>query len=147
MDVITGSEEETEKKAWEILKKALKNRGDSKKASVITFSGDLGSGKTVLVKGVAKALGVKERVLSPTFVIERRYKLKGNSNYSLLIHIDAYRLSSADDLKAIDWERSILSPDNIICLEWPENVLSAIPQNSINVHLEVISESERLLKY
>ena len=139
------SEDETKKEACVFLKKEL-NKKERKKALVITLSGDLGSGKTVFVKGLAEGLGIKERVLSPTFVIERRYEVK-NEKFSYLIHIDAYRLSSGEDLKVLGWDDKVKDKNNIICLEWPENVSSAIPKETVPVFLGFVSEKERSLRF
>ena len=92
---------------------------------IILLYGDLGAGKTVFVKGLAKALGVKEIVKSPTFnilkcysILSKSYKLKAKSS---LCHIDAYRLESLDDLLDIGFEEYI-NNKNIIVIEWAERV-------------------------
>ena len=74
-------------------------------ARVVALMGDLGAGKTTYAKAFANALGVNDHVTSPTFVIEKRYPLH-NQNFSQLIHIDAYRLENADELRKLDWERT-----------------------------------------
>jgi tRNA threonylcarbamoyl adenosine modification protein YjeE len=63
-------------------------------ATIILLRGDLGAGKTAFVKEVAKIFEIGEEITSPTFVIEKKYKIKGNSFFKNLIHIDAYRLTS-----------------------------------------------------
>ncbi len=146
MEVVTNNENETKKQADVILNKIIKNR-DKNKASVITLSGELGSGKTAFVKGVAEKFKIKERVLSPTYIIERSYKIENKKNFSTLIHIDAYRLTSDKELCVLNWEENIKNPENIICIEWPENVVGAIPKNSVNIFFTFVSENKRLLKY
>lgn len=146
MEVVTNNENETKKQADVILNKIIKNR-DKNKASVITLSGELGSGKTAFVKGVAEKFKIKERVLSPTYIIERSYKIENKKNFSTLIHIDAYRLTSDKELCVLNWEENIKNPENIICIEWPENVEGAIPKNSVNIFFTFVSENKRLLKY
>ncbi|MCX6753845.1 MAG: tRNA (adenosine(37)-N6)-threonylcarbamoyltransferase complex ATPase subunit type 1 TsaE, partial [Candidatus Nomurabacteria bacterium] len=83
----------------EIIKKAI--LGKKKNATVISLSGDLGAGKTTITKEIAKQLGIKENVVSPTFVIMKIYKLKSSSkhyfNFKKLIHIDAYRIEDAKE--------------------------------------------------
>jgi len=78
-----------------------KNKG---KASVVGLYGDLGSGKTTFTKAIAGELGVKETVTSPTFIIQKKYKLPENARYSTLTHIDAYRLESSHELAVLGWE-------------------------------------------
>lgn len=146
MEVITKNEKETKKQSSFILKECIKNK-EKEKASIIALSGDLGSGKTVFVKGLAEKLGIKERVLSPTYIIERSYQTKDKKHFSTLIHIDAYRLTSEKELYTLNWEKNIKNSKNIICIEWPENVKLAIPESSLNIFFTFVSEKKRLLKY
>ena len=145
MEIITESEHETEKEAKRFIGLVEKNK-NTEIATVIALFGDLGSGKTVFVKGISAELGVKERVISPTFVIERRYKVE-HPTISTLIHIDAYRLESSSSLLAIDWRNTVREKSNLICLEWPENVEEVIPKNRFDVHFKSISEKKRSIKY
>lgn len=116
-------------------------------ATVVTLSGDLGAGKTTFVKALARQLRVREEVTSPTFVIERLYDLPKNvghpMSYTTLVHIDAYRLTSAQELEVLGWKEVIADKNNLILLEWPEMVEGAIPGGAIRVRLEWISETER----
>lgn len=91
-------------------------------ANILALSGDLGSGKTAFVKALASALGIKETITSPTFVIEQIYLLPDGSAFDRLIHIDAYRLEKASELERLGWSEIVADPKNLICLEWPENV-------------------------
>lgn len=112
-------------------------------ARVIALSGELGAGKTTFAQGVAHALGVAETVSSPTFVIEKVYALAGQS-FQRLIHIDAYRLSGAQDLRALGWEEIILDLGNLILLEWPERVPELIPADAIRIRFD-IRETGRII--
>ncbi len=95
---------------------------NSPTATLLTLSGDLGSGKTAFVKALAEALGIKETITSPTFVIEQIYQLPKSATFDRLIHIDAYRLEKASELERLGWAEIVADPRNLICLEWPENV-------------------------
>ncbi len=103
-------------------------------ASVLALSGDLGAGKTTLTQTIARELGIIENVISPTFVIMKRYKLKAKS-YKLLIHIDAYRLNSHIELEKLGWAELIADPENLILIEWPERVPELIPEHAHRVNL------------
>lgn len=107
-------------------------------ATVIALSGDLGAGKTTFTQAAAVALGVEETVNSPTFVIEKIYAL-ADQKWNRLIHIDAYRLKSADELKALGWEEVVADPSNLIIIEWPEHVAEAIPENAHRIQIEIPS--------
>ena len=95
---------------------------------VIAFTGDLGAGKTAFVSGMACALGVDERVTSPTFTIVNEYE----GGRLPLFHFDMYRLGSADELFHIGWE-DYLARGGICAVEWSENVEEAIDEDAIRV--------------
>ena len=117
------------------------------KAVVISLKGDLGAGKTTFTQMLAKELGIEETITSPTFVIQKRYEIKkGPDPFKKLIHIDAYRLDSSDELLRLDWEDLISNPENIICLEWPERVADIIPEDSVSINIEMGYGGERKIE-
>ncbi|HET8574642.1 MAG TPA: tRNA (adenosine(37)-N6)-threonylcarbamoyltransferase complex ATPase subunit type 1 TsaE [Candidatus Paceibacterota bacterium] len=92
-------------------------------ATVLALFGDLGSGKTTFVRSLAHHFGISSRVTSPTFVIEKRYAVsKPNEIFRKLIHIDAYRLDGAHDEDTLLLEETLADPQNLLCIEWPENI-------------------------
>jgi tRNA threonylcarbamoyladenosine biosynthesis protein TsaE len=109
------------------------------RATLVTLSGDLGAGKTTFTQGVARALGVTDTVASPTYVIEKVYTLSG-ALWERLIHIDAYRLTSAHELQVLGWNEMIADPKNLILLEWPERVADILPQESISLRFDIEGE-------
>jgi tRNA threonylcarbamoyladenosine biosynthesis protein TsaE len=122
----------------------LQPRAD--RATVVALSGDLGAGKTAFVKGVARALGLKEHVTSPTFVIMKIYDLE-KAVFKRLVHIDAYRLKGEHHLKVLGWEELCANPQNLIMIEWPEQAASAIPAGAIRIQLRYSGEDEREIEY
>lgn len=113
------------------------------RATIVTLSGNLGAGKTTFVQGVAEALGVQESVSSPTFVLEKVYALEKNPSgigFTHLIHMDAYRLKSAHELRVLGWEEIIREPGNVIFLEWPERVEGAVPPWATRVIIDIDGE-------
>ena len=90
---------------------------------VVAFTGDLGAGKTAFVSGMARALGVEERVTSPTFTIVNEYE----GGRLPLFHFDMYRLGDADELFHIGWE-DYLARGGICAVEWSENVADALEE-------------------
>lgn len=90
-------------------------------ATLITLAGELGAGKTALTQEVAKHLGVYAAVQSPTFVIQKSYRVD-DDHFRTLVHIDAYRLESYEDLEALHIEETLHNPENLIIIEWPECV-------------------------
>ena len=88
-----------------------------KQATVLSFVGNLGAGKTTFVKAMASDLGIKEDIISPTFVISKEYKIKKHKIFKKLIHIDAYRLKNKTDLNNIGFFEQIDDPTNLIIVE------------------------------
>ena len=82
----------------------LKEIRTPKEATVVGLYGNLGAGKTTFTQEVARLMGIKEKVISPTFIIERIYKINKKSPFERLIHIDAYRLENPKELKAIGFQ-------------------------------------------
>ena len=143
MKIISKSLAETEKIAREFLAKEIMKSENS--ATVIGLYGDLGSGKTAFTQAVAKCLGVKEAVTSPTFVIEKIYKLD-HQNFEHLIHIDAYRLRSGDELLHLGWEEIAKNPKNLIFIEWPEKVAEILPNDIKKIHFTFVDENTREIR-
>lgn len=107
----------------------IAQQGTEQRAAVIGLSGDLGAGKTTLVQAIAARLGVTEQVVSPTFVIAKYYKIHSDSVVQkTLIHIDAYRITDVDELHAIDWQGICADANNLIVVEWPENIAPVMPK-------------------
>ncbi len=125
MKFISKSEQQTINFAKKIAK-TLKG------SDVLALVGDLGSGKTVFVKGLAKALGVKECAHSPTFVLMHLHKINGqglkvkDKRLKFLCHIDAYRLENADALLDIGADEYIGNPEVITAIEWADKIYPTI---------------------
>lgn len=122
--------------------RALAPRADG--ATVVALSGDLGAGKTTFVQAAASALGVREAVQSPTFVIMQVYDIAASgSGFARLVHIDAYRLASAHEIEVLGWRELVADPENLIFLEWPEHVAEAVPAAAQKVTLAGDGDSRR----
>ena len=127
MKFITGSPCETEQ-LGEKLAKVLQP------GTVVAYYGDLGAGKTAFTRGLARGLGIREPVTSPTYTIVNEY-LSGTMP---LFHFDMYRLHSADDLFDIGWD-DYLERGGICAVEWSENVEEAL-EEPITVTIRCSSE-------
>lgn len=115
-------------------------------ATLITLSGELGAGKTSFVQGVASALGVVGSVTSPTFVLEKIYQLHGPS-FSKLVHIDAYRLTGGEELRALGFDELMGEVGNLVLLEWPEKVIDLLPAPAHRITLSIPSTEGRTISY
>lgn len=111
-------------------------------ATVVGLSGELGAGKTTFVKGIARAFGVREMVTSPTFVIMKVYTLV-RQPWRRLLHIDAYRIESPEELRILGWDDIVTDRTNLIFVEWAEKVRSLLPCGYRAISFDVMGEDER----
>ena len=130
MEFITNSPEETEALGEKLA--TLLTPG-----AILAYRGDLGAGKTAFTRGLARGLGCREQVTSPTYTIVNEY-LGGKMP---LFHIDMYRLRCADDLFDIGWD-DYLERGGICAVEWSENVWEAM-EDPITVTIEKLGENSR----
>lgn len=114
-------------KVADMLMQELQPRGN---ATILALQGELGAGKTTFVQACARSLGIKERVLSPTFVILKAYGAK-NKKFAHFIHIDCYRLDSEKDLLHLGFKELLKDKDAIILIEWADRVKKIIPRSAI----------------
>lgn len=125
----TKGAKETGAFAKRIVREFSKRKGPL----ILALLGDLGAGKTTFTQSFAKSLGVNKRILSPTFLIMKRFPLS-NANFKNLYHIDAYRVTAAD-LKKLGIEK-ILKEQNIILIEWADRVENILPKGTIKIKFE-----------
>lgn len=123
MERYSASEQETEAIGREMAQQLAPG-------AVVAFTGDLGAGKTAFVRGLARGLGVRERVTSPTFTIVNEYE----GGRLPLFHFDMYRLGSADELFDIGWE-DYLARGGVCAVEWSENVSDALDNDCLRVDI------------
>ena len=98
--------------------------------AVIAYTGDLGAGKTAFTRGLARGLGIPDRVTSPTFTIVNEYE----GGRLPLFHFDLYRLASSDELFEIGWE-DYLRRGGVCAVEWSENAAGALERDTVRVDL------------
>lgn len=129
MQFVSHSTQETEQFGEEVAKSL---RG----GDVLAFTGSLGMGKTAFTRGLARGLGCRGRVTSPTFTIVNEYDGK-----IPLFHFDMYRLGSSDELFDIGWD-DYLARGGVCAVEWSERVSDALPDDTIYVDIARGEESE-----
>jgi tRNA threonylcarbamoyladenosine biosynthesis protein TsaE len=127
---------------------AYANKSVGTSAVVLALSGDLGAGKTTLTQTIASKLGIKENIISPTFVIMKNYQLPiTNYQWKRLIHIDAYRLNHSNELKTLGWDGILSDPHTLVILEWPENVPECLDEKTCHINLQHIDENTRSIEF
>ncbi|HOK00486.1 MAG TPA: tRNA (adenosine(37)-N6)-threonylcarbamoyltransferase complex ATPase subunit type 1 TsaE [Candidatus Pacearchaeota archaeon] len=142
-EFITINEKETKKLGEKLADEVLKKKKNNEKAIIISLEGDLGAGKTTFVQGFAKKLKIKEKVLSPTFLIIKKFKLNKIKNFSNLYHIDCYRIKNFKEIIDLDFEKIISKPSNIVIIEWAERIKEILPENIIKLKFFYIDENKR----
>ena len=123
VEFVTNSEQETEELGARLAERL-------EPGAVIAFTGDLGAGKTAFTRGLARGLGISDRVTSPTFTIVNEYE----GGRLPLFHFDMYRLGSSDELFDIGWE-DYLARGGVCAVEWSENVSDALEEGSVLVEI------------
>lgn len=164
--ILTNNADETKDFAKDFAKNF--NGGD-----ILCLYGNLGSGKTTFVQGLAKGLGIKRRIFSPTFIIVRSYKLKnprfvsnsakaaldkkaasfveaatkaesrGKQNSKFFYHIDLYRIQTKQDLLGVGIDEIFKDKDNIVAVEWAEKLFDLLPKKRIDVRLKYTEDDKR----
>lgn len=139
----TNSAEETRKVAAKFAWQILRHK-PGKRAVVLELKGELGSGKTTFLQGFARGLGIKEKILSPTFILMKKFQIP-SSKLSYFYHIDCYRLKKEKDLESLGFKEIIKNPENIIAIEWPEKIKKSLPKNIIKIKFRHSTENQRTL--
>jgi tRNA threonylcarbamoyladenosine biosynthesis protein TsaE len=106
-------------------------------AFVIGLVGNLGAGKTAFVQEFAKLFHVKQRVASPTFLVARRYSIpRSSSRFTVLYHIDLYRIRRASELRHVGFREAVHDPQAIVLVEWADRFPRSLPKSAAWIYLE-----------
>lgn len=122
----SSSEQKTKKIAEDFAKHT--------KASVFALTGELGAGKTIFVQGFANGLGIKDKIISPTFVLIRQHKIPQTEK--VLYHIDLYRLDDTTNFKHLGLQEIWSDPNNIVLIEWAEKAENILPKETIRIKIK-----------
>ncbi len=142
-NTFTVSSAEEMRYRGEVFAKKLKG-GD-----IVALYGDLGSGKTTFVQGMAKGFGIKRRIISPTFIIVRTYRLHRISKRKRALyfyHSDLYRVKSLDDIRGLGIQEIIGDLRNIVAIEWAEKMGNLLPEKRWDIHFAYQLEDKRLVQ-
>ncbi|MDD3679786.1 MAG: tRNA (adenosine(37)-N6)-threonylcarbamoyltransferase complex ATPase subunit type 1 TsaE [Candidatus Shapirobacteria bacterium] len=125
MDYFTKSAQETKKLGRKI-------GANLKPGTTLALFGDLGGGKTTFLQGIAQGLGVKERILSPTFIISRDYSISRGGRF---YHFDWYRIKDTDQVGSLGMEE-LFGNNNIVAVEWADRALQVLPKKRVEVYFK-----------
>ena len=134
----TTSAKKTQKLGQQFALEILNTQGNEK-AIVIGLSGNLGGGKTTFLQGFARGLGIGEKILSPTFVILKRFTVKKTSKN--FYHFDCYRTNKPEEILDLDFKKIISDVKNIVAIEWPEKINKFLPEGTILIYFKFIDKN------
>ena len=137
MKFVSNSPQETQKIASGLAQNIIK----TKNGAVIALEGELGAGKTTFIQGFARALGIKDKIKSPTFVLMKKYNLP--SRKLDLYHLDCYRVRDEKDLKIFELKEIFEKLHNIVLVEWAERIKKILPKKYIRIHIDHIDKNKR----
>lgn len=142
---LTKSPGQTKKIGMILAKKILKTKLKREKAFVLGLKGDLGGGKTTFLQGFAKGLGIRQKILSPTFIIIRRFKINNLTMKQLnnFYHIDCYRIKNPKEIFNLGFKKNILNPHNIVAIEWADRIRKILPKSVIFLDFEFVDKKTR----
>ena len=112
---------------------------DSVENKVLLFFGEMGVGKTTLIKEICKQLNVKDRISSPTFSLVNEYRTNKNE---IVYHFDFYRIENEEEAYDIGIE-DYFDSDNWCFIEWPKNVENLLPLKTVEIHLSILDNNQR----
>jgi tRNA threonylcarbamoyladenosine biosynthesis protein TsaE len=138
--MITNSSKQTQKIAELLVKTLIKTENHP---TIFCLQGNLGAGKTTFIQGVAKALKIKEKITSPTFVLMKNFSLNKKLPFSKLYHFDCYRFDQPKEILILGFKEIVGNPKNIVFIEWPEKIKKFIPKNAIWINFKVVEKNKR----
>ncbi len=153
---ITHNSSQTKKLGMNLAKEILRTDGSfkafaqnellktnfKKTAFVLGLEGDLGGGKTTFLQGFAKGLGIKQKILSPTFIIMRKF-LISNPQFLNFYHIDCYRIQKSKEILDLGFKKVVSSSPNIVAIEWADRVKKFLPKGAIWIKFKFIGKNKR----
>lgn len=123
-------------KDWGDLADYLRQK--ARPGTVIALSGPLGAGKTTLVQALAASYGIKKTPPSPTFALLRSYPIRKRGAVKRLLHVDAYRIEAAREMRALDLDEELADGNTVLVLEWPEHVAAWLGTRHDAIRVEIV---------
>jgi tRNA threonylcarbamoyladenosine biosynthesis protein TsaE len=141
MNFITKSPTQTKKLGEILAKEGLKIR-KKKRGWLLGLRGGLGGGKTTFLQGFARGLGIKKKILSPTFLIMKKFQVSGSS-FQYFYHIDCYRIQKPKEILSLDFKKIISDPKNIVAIEWSDRIKRVLPKDILTIKFNFLDKTKR----
>jgi tRNA threonylcarbamoyladenosine biosynthesis protein TsaE len=142
MKFISNSPSQTKNFAKKIAKILISRKNSPK---ILALKGNLGAGKTTFLKGFAKALGIKEKIISPTFIIMRKHTFlnKKSKSKNYFYHFDCYRIQSEKEILNLGFKEIVSDPKNIAAIEWAEKIKKFLPKKTFWLEFKILDKKKR----
>ena len=144
MEFITKNFKETQQLAQRLVERLIKMPHSG--ALVLALRGELGVGKTTFIQGLGEALGIKEKILSPTFVIMKHFNIPAGGHFNNFYHLDCYRIESSGDLEVLGFKEIIGDQKNLVVIEWAERIKKALLPDTVWLEFEHGGEDKRTIR-
>ena len=141
--ITTHSFEETQQLGFNFAK-------ELQGGEVLALYGDLGSGKTTFMQGLAKGLGITRNIISPTFIIMRSYRVeKDDHTKSIknLYHLDLYRIENEAQAEDLGIHELMGNGENIVAIEWPDKIENILPEKRISIYFTYLEDDKRDIRF
>jgi len=143
MSIFLSKNASKTKKIGELLAEEIIQIGPQKEeAFILGLIGDLGGGKTTFLQGLAKGLGIKEKVLSPTFIVMRKFNIQ-HAKFKNFYHFDCYRIQKTKEILELGWRELVNNSQNIIAIEWADRVFKILPKDALILEFDFIDDKTR----
>lgn len=157
-----------------LAKRILRSKKKKERAFILGLKGDLGGGKTTFLQGFAKGLGVEEKILSPTFIILKKFEIRliaeqsptvrtqqgakrlvrnqpfresqATAKFEVFYHIDCYRIKDAKEILDLGFREIVSNSSNIVAIEWVDRVSKIIPPNSLALDFRLVDDKTREIR-
>jgi tRNA threonylcarbamoyladenosine biosynthesis protein TsaE len=136
LKILSKNKEQTKNIALDLAKCLQESK-------VIALEGDLGSGKTTFIQGLALGLGIKSKISSPTFVIFKKYKVQNHQKLDWFYHFDLYRIENPEEIMDLGFEEIINNKHVIVAIEWAEKIKNLLPTDSLKIKIKYLNKSSR----
>jgi len=145
-EILSRSPSQTKKIGQFLAKETLKTK--TKRALILGLVGDLGGGKTTFLQGFAKGLGIKEKILSPTFILMKKFKIRVDScsnscRFVYFYHIDCYRIEKPKEILDLGFKEIVSDPKNIVAIEWADRIKKFLPKKILILKFDFINRNQR----
>lgn len=141
-EIFTTSPWQTKKIGKILAKEILRKKLFLKQALVLALTGELGGGKTTFLQGFGKGLNLRQKILSPTFIVMKKFPIS-DPKFRFFYHLDCYRIQTPKEILDLGFKKILSDPHHIVAIEWADKIRKIVPQSALWIRFEFINEKTR----